>query len=559
MPSAAPPLRLSFVMPTPTALRGISLIQDPRWNKGTGFTQRERDTLGLQGLLPPRVLTIEEQLLRVRHNFDAKATAIEKYIFLVALQDRNETLFYRLVVDHLAEMMPIIYTPTVGEACRKFGHIFRRPRGLYLSIQDRGRVREVLRNWPDQDPLVIVVTDGERILGLGDLGAHGMGIPIGKLALYTACAGVHPFRCLPITLDVGTDNEALREDPLYTGLRQPRVRGAEYDALLEEFVTAVAELFPRVLLQWEDFATGNAIALLERYRNRLCSFNDDVQGTAAVVLTALLSACRVKQERLQDQRLLFLGAGASATGVANLIVSAMVLEGLPEAEGRKRIWFMDSRGLVESSRTDLAEYKRPYAHDHAPAKAFGEAVEALRPTGLIGLSTQGGAFTEPVVRAMAAINRRPIIFALSNPTANSECAAEQAYRWSSGRALFASGSPFDPVIFDGQTFVPGQANNAYIFPGLGLGIVLGRVRRVTDGMFHAAARTVADYVDDEDLARGTLLPPLDQIRDISARIAAAVVRLAAEEGLAGEEIPDDALGWVRERMFQPVYPEYVPA
>jgi len=546
-------------MKQPTTLRGIELIHDPRWNKGTGFTQPERDSLGLQGLLPPRILTMEEQLLRVRHNFEAKGSAIEKYIFLVSLQDRNETLFFRLVTDHLTEMLPIIYTPTVGEACRKFGHIFRRPRGLYLSSRDRGRVRTVLRNWPDQDVAVIVATDGERILGLGDLGAHGMGIPIGKLALYTACAGVPPFRCLPIMLDVGTDNTALRDDPLYTGLRQPRLRGPEYDALLEEFVDAVTDLFPGALLQWEDFATENAIRLLDRYRDRVCSFNDDIQGTAAVVLSALLSACRIKGERLGEQRLVFLGAGASATGVANLIVSAMRRDGLPETEARGRIWFVDSRGLVESGRGDLAEHKRPYAHDHAPVKDLRGAVEALQPTGIIGLSTQGGAFGEDILRTMAALNRRPIIFALSNPTSSSECTAEAAYRASDGNALFASGSPFDAVVVEGQTLVPGQANNAYIFPGLGLGIVLGRATHVSDAMFHVAARTVAESVGAEDLARGTLLPPLEGIRELSIRVATAVLHLAVEEGSSEVSLPEDVEGWVRERAWEPVYPEYVPA
>ena len=546
-------------MIVPTSLRGVSLIHDPRWNKGTAFTQGERDALGLQGLLPPRVLSMEEQLLRVRHNFDAKASAIEKYIFLVSLQDRNETLFYRLVVDHLIEMLPIIYTPTVGEACRRFGHIFRRPRGLYLSLRDRGRVREVLRNWPDPDVAVIVATDGERILGLGDLGAHGMGIPIGKLAIYTACAGVPPFRCLPVTLDVGTDNAGLREDPLYTGLRQPRVRGPEYDGLIDEFVMAVREVFPGVLLQWEDFATDNAIRLLERYQEQICSFNDDIQGTAAVVLSALLSACRIKGERLAEQRLLFLGAGASATGVANLIASAMRRDGLADREARERIWFFDSRGLVQSGRDDLAPHKRPYAHEHQAVDRFLEAVEVLRPTGIIGLSTQGGAFDDRILEAMSRQNARPIVFALSNPTSSSECTAEAAYRVSRGAALFASGSPFPPVAIEGRTLVPGQANNAYIFPGLGLGIVLSRANRVSEGMFHVAARLVADSVAAEELERGTLLPALERIRELSIEVAAAVVRLAVVEGLSSVTLPDDVAAWVRERVYEPVYPDYVRA
>jgi malate dehydrogenase (oxaloacetate-decarboxylating)(NADP+) len=544
-------------MKTPTSLRGIELIHNPRFNKGTGFTEGERDALGLRGLLPPRSLTMQEQLRRVRHNFDGKASAIEKYIFLVDLQDRNEALYFRFIVDNLQEMMPLIYTPTVGDACRRFGHIFRRPRGLYVSIKDRGRVRQVLENWPDRNVSVIVVTDGERILGLGDLGAHGMGIPIGKLSLYVACAGVPPFETLPITLDVGTDNADLRHDPLYTGLYQPRVRGPEYEAFIEEFVAAVKEVFPSVLLQWEDFATENAIHLLARYRDQLCTFNDDIQGTAGVVLSALFSACRILRTPLKEQRLLFFGAGASATGVANLIVGAMVRQGLSQADAMERIWFVDSKGLVVKSRADLAEHKRPYAHDHAPVAGLLEAVTALKPTGLIGLSTQPQTFTEPVLQSMAAANARPIVFALSNPTSKSECTAEQAYRFTKGTALFASGSPFDPVTLEGRTHVPRQANNAYIFPGLGLGIVLSKARRVTDAMFHAAANAAAEFVVESDLGQGSLLPPLEDIRKVSAHIAAAVVRLAMNEGLAtATGVPADIEAWVREQMYKPDYPEY---
>ena len=536
--------------------RGIGLIQDPQYNKGTGFTEEERDQLGLRGLLPPRLLGIDDQLRRVWHNYNAKPSAIEKYIFLVGLQDRNEVLFYRLVADNLVGMMPIIYTPTVGEACAKFGHIFRKPRGLYISIKDRGRVREVLRNWPDEDVSVIVVTDGERILGLGDLGAHGMGIPIGKLALYTACAGVNPFECLPITLDVGTDNAELQHDPLYTGLYQPRVRGPEYEAFIEEFVAAVEEVFPGVLLQWEDFATENAISILERYRDRLCTFNDDIQGTAGVVLASLLTACRLTRP-LTEQRLLFFGAGASATGVASLIVSAMVRDGLSLEEARSRCWFVDSKGLVVASRTDLAAHKRPFAHEHAPVRTLAEAVRALKPTGLIGLSTQPQTFTEEILREMAALNERPIVFALSNPTSRSECTAEQAYQFTDGKALFASGSPFDPVTVNGRKLVPAQANNAYIFPGLGLGVVLSKASRVTDSMFHAAAHAAAHFVSAEDLEHGCLMPPLGEILSVSAAIAAAVVRLARDEGLATAPIPEDVDEWVKSRMWKPVYPNYV--
>src|SRR5690606_24856118 len=375
---------------TPDLPRGSALLQDPRHNKGTAFTEAERDALGLRGLLPPRVFSMEGQLHRVLRNVRAQRVDLDKYVFLVALQDRNETLFYRLVTDHLTELMPIIYTPTVGEACCTFGHIFRRPRGLYISAQDRGRVREVIANWPDDDISVIVVTDGERILGLGDLGAYGMGIPIGKLALYTACAGVHPARCLPVTIDAGIDNPAIRDDPLYTGIPEPRIRGAEYDALIEEFVTAVEERWPNVLLQWEDFATANASALLARYRDRLCTFNDDIQGTAAVTLAALLGAARITGRELTDSTLLFFGAGASATGVADLIVAGMVRNGLSEAEARRRIWLFDSRGLVTAGRDTLEPHKQPYAHEHTPVTRRTDAINAVGADTLIGLSTRGG-------------------------------------------------------------------------------------------------------------------------------------------------------------------------
>jgi len=540
-------------MPNPTIPRGTELLCHPRWNKGTAFTEAERDHLGLRGLLPPRVFSPQEQERRVLEAFHAAARPIDKYIYLAALQDRNETLFYRTVVDHLALMMPIIYTPTVGEACRSFGHIYRRPRGLYLSARDRGRILEILRNWPAERVSTIVATDGERILGLGDLGAHGMGIPIGKLALYTACAGIPPAECLPVMLDVGTDNDDLLRDPLYTGLIQRRLRGADYDAFVQEFVTAVEEALPGALLQWEDFATDNAFALLGRYRDRLCTFNDDIQGTAAVTLAGLLSAARVTGVPLVDQRLLFLGAGSAATGIATLIVGAMVREGCAEDGARRRCWFFDSRGLVVAAREDLPPYKRPFAHEHPPLDRFLDAVRALKPTAILGLSAQPAAFTPDVLGAMAELNDRPVIFALSNPTSKAECTAEEAYRHTGGRAVFASGSPFDPVEHAGRRFVPGQGNNAYIFPGLGLGVVACGARRVSDGMFHAAAATLAAQVSDASLAEGALFPPIHEIRRVSARIAAAVCRVAQEEGLATADLPEDLEGFVRERMYQPIY------
>ena len=535
----------------------LEILNDPRHNKGTAFTEQERDLLRLRGLLPPRVFTLGEQETRVLGNFRRKTSDLEKYIFMTALLDRNETLFYRLVVDNLEEMLPIIYTPTVGEACSRFGRIFRRPRGLYVSALDRGRVARLLRNWPEREVHVIVVTDGERILGLGDLGAYGMGIPIGKLSLYTACAGINPARCLPVMLDVGTDKEELLHDPLYIGMMQRRVRGESYDALVDEFVSAAQRIFPGVLIQFEDFATENAFRLLARYRDRACVFNDDIQGTAAVTLAGLLSAGRITGQPLSQQVALFYGAGEAAIGIADLVTAAMRLEGLSAEDARRRCWFVDSKGLVVRSRTDLQAHKRPYAQDHAPLKGLEEIVRAVKPTALIGVSGQPQAFTEPVVRAMAQINERPVVFSLSNPTSKSECTAEQAYGWTDGRAVFASGSPFAPVRLGERTFVPGQANNAYIFPGVGLGVVVSGARRVTDEMFAIAARTLASVTTEASLSAGTLFPPIHEIRAVSHRIAVAVARLAYQTGLAAKPEPEDLDAHVRWSMYEPVYATYM--
>ncbi len=531
-------------------------LHDPRLNKGTSFTDAERDALGLRGLLPPKVTTQDEQQARIIENFAQKSSPLEQYIYLISLQDRNEHLFYRTVMEHVEEMLPVLYTPTVGEACVRFGHIFRRPRGLYVTARDRGRVREVLRNWPGHEVRMIVVTDGERILGLGDLGANGMGIPIGKLSLYTACAGVDPSMCLPVTIDVGTNREEVRNDPLYLGLPQERVRGEEYAALLEEFVMAVQEVFPGAVIQFEDFATDNAIHLLARYRDRVCCFNDDIQGTAAVTLAGLLSAARITGQPLVEQKVLFLGAGSAATGIADLIVSALVREGMPEATARQRCWFIDSRGLVVAGRANLADYKLPYAHPHAPAAGLFEAVEALRPTAIVGVSATAGSFTEPAVRAMAKINKRPIIFPLSNPTSKSECTAEQAYTWTDGRAVFASGSPFPAVTHGGKTYLPRQGNNAYIFPGVGLGVIVSKASRVTDTMFYAAARALALQVMQASLESGSLFPPLSEIRRVSVEIATAVAEVAYEEGLAKAPRPADLRAAVRKQMYDATYPVY---
>jgi malate dehydrogenase (oxaloacetate-decarboxylating)(NADP+) len=537
-------------------LRGLSLLHDPVLNKGTAFTEAERDALGLRGLLPPNVQTQAEQVSRVLGNLHAKPTALERYIFLVALQDRNETLFYRTVMDNIEEMVPFIYTPTVGLACQQYGPLFRRPRGIFISAKDRGNVKQVLGNWPHKNVRVIVVTDGERILGLGDLGASGMGIPVGKLALYTACAGIDPSECLPVTIDVGTDNTALLDDPLYLGLKQKRLRGPEYDALVEEFIAATTELYPHVLVQFEDFANQNAFRFLSKYRERICTFNDDIQGTAAVALAGLYSALRITGGTLAGQRILFFGAGEAGTGIGELIVASLIDEGLSEEEARSHCWFVDSKGLVVKSRTDLVDHKKPFAQDHEKMSDPLEIIEALRPTALIGVSAQRGTFSKPILEAVARISERPIVFALSNPTSKAECTAEEAYTWTGGRAVFASGSPFDPVTLDGKRFVPGQGNNVYIFPGLGLGVVATASRLVTDEMFLAAARTLAKEVSQSDLDQGRIYPSLTRIREVSHAIALAVVEIAQRRGLATVTIPDDASSHLKSLMFEPDYENY---
>jgi malate dehydrogenase (oxaloacetate-decarboxylating)(NADP+) len=536
--------------------RGVALLREPTLNKGTAFTEAERDALGLRGLLPPHVSTQEEQVSRVLENFRRLQTPLAKYIMLESLQDRNEALFYRVITDYPDEMTPIIYTPTVGLACQQFGHIYRRPRGIFVSARDRGRVAQVLRNWPQREVSMIVVTDGERILGLGDLGANGMGIPIGKLSLYTACAGIDPARCLPVMLDVGTNTEALHRDPLYLGLRQPRLAGADYDDFVEEFIGATQDVFPGTVVQFEDFANHNAFRLLEKYRDRICTFNDDIQGTAAVAVAGIFSALRVTGKPITEQTFLCLGAGEAATGISDLLVQAMMAEGLSQQAARKRCWLVDSKGLVVSSRTGLTAHKLPYAHDHPPVADFLQAVRALKPTAIVGVAATPNTFTKDVIEAMTAQNERPIVFALSNPTSKAECTAEQAYQWSGGKALFASGSPFLPVEWSGKRFVPRQGNNSYIFPGVGLGVIACRVLRVTDAMFMASARALADTVTSADLEQGSLYPPLHAVREVSAHIAVAVAEVAYREGLAALERPGDLLAHVKGQMYDPHYPSY---
>jgi malate dehydrogenase (oxaloacetate-decarboxylating)(NADP+) len=532
---------------------GISLLRDPLVNRGMAFTSAERDHFALRGLLPPRVESIEHQAARALDNIRAKSSPIEKYLCLASLQNENETLFYRVALDNLLELLPLVYTPTVGQACQEWSRWYSTPRGLYITPEDRGRVAEILRHWPRHDIGVIVVTDGGRILGLGDLGANGMGIPIGKLALYTACAGVPPQRCLPVTLDVGTDTARIREDPFYIGRRVPRLTGDDYDALIEEFVTATQSVFPGAIVQFEDFNNANAFRLLARYRDRLCCFNDDLQGTGAMGLAGLYAAGRLVGRPLAEQRVLFVGAGEACLGIGAILVSAMQREGLTEAQARARCLFIDSKGTVVSSRTDLPTHKRAFAQSIAPYSDLVATIEAFRPTALVGACGQGGRFTRPVVEAMGRVTERPIIFALSNPTSKAECTAEQAYTWSSGRAVFASGSPFDAVTLNGRTYAPGQANNSYIFPGVGLGLIVSGAMRVTDAMFFAAAEALAEMVSDADLQVDRVYPLQTKLREVALAVANAVAGVAFDAGFTTKPKPADLRATIASAMYRPAY------
>jgi malate dehydrogenase (oxaloacetate-decarboxylating)(NADP+) len=542
--------------PIPDHPTGYDLLHNPRLNRGTAFTEAERRACGLEGLLPPAVTTIDLQVARRHAEIAALDSDLQKYLVLSDLQARNETLYYAVLMSDPATYMPIVYTPTVGEACQKFGHIFRQPRGMYLPISARGRLKEVPSNWPDKDVRFIVVTDGERILGLGDLGDGGMGIPIGKLALYTACAGVPPQYCLPVVLDVGTNNQALLEDPLYQGLRQNRVRGEDYLTFIDEFVAAMQQHYPKCCIQWEDFANFNAVPILARYRDKVCTFNDDIQGTAGVALAGIFAAMRITGQKLTEQRFLFLGAGSAATGIAELISLAMAREGMDLAEARRRNPLFDTNGLLVTSRTDLAEFQRPFAQERAPIATFVEAIEALRPTGIIGVSAVPKLFTREVIEAMARVNEHPIIFPYSNPTSRSECTAEEAYRWSDGRAIFASGSPFQPVEIAGRRFVPGQGNNVYIFPAMGMAVFATEATRVSEEMFLVAAEAVAEQVTEQDLALGLIYPPQSHILQASLHVAERIANCIFDQGLARVPRPDDVGALIRARAYRPVYPVY---
>jgi malate dehydrogenase (oxaloacetate-decarboxylating)(NADP+) len=536
-----------------TNKRGIELLQDPSLNKSTAFTESERQSLGIVGLVPDVTETEDLQLSRVMMQLGHKSTDLDRYIYLINLLDHNETLFYRTVMSDPARFLPIVYDPTIGEACLKFGHIYRQPRGMYLSMARRGKVKEILKNWPQKEIRFICVTDGGRILGLGDLGANGMGIPIGKLQLYTACAGVPPQYLLPMYLDAGTNNEQYLHDPLYLGMRKTRPSTEALYSFVDEFVEAVQEVFPKCCIHFEDWTGTDAVHLLQRYRDKYCVYNDDVQGTAGITLAGMINATKLKGTKLKDEKYLFLGAGSAGIGLANLLCSALVAQGLTLKEAQSRVYMFDINGLLESTRTDLVDFQKLYAHQHAPTRDFVAAIESIKPTTIIGVSTIGGAFNQKVVEAMSRVNDRPVILALSNPTEHAECTPEQAYTWSKGKAIYAAGVQFEPVHYNGQTFLPGQANNFYVFPAVGMAIFATQAKRVTDEMFIEAGQAVADQVPSELLNQGLLYPLQSNILEIEIQTAARVAKLVFDSGLARVERPNDMVGFIRAHVYKPGY------
>jgi malate dehydrogenase (oxaloacetate-decarboxylating) len=548
-----------------TPLAGYQLLGDSFLNKGTAFSERERDDFELHGLLPPRVATLDEQVSRRLQVLRGFTTDIERYAFLRELQDTNETVFYALVTRNIEELLPIAYTPTVGAGCQQFSRLFRKPRGLFLSLRHRKRLKQILSNPQFDRTEVIVVTDGERILGLGDQGAGGMGIPIGKLALYTACGGIHPSTTLPVFLDVGTDNDERLADPLYVGWRHERVRGEEYDVFVEEFITAATDRWPYVLLQWEDFAKANATRLLERYRDRLCSFNDDVQGTAAVATGTLLSAIEVTGVPLAEQRIAIFGAGSAGCGIAGLLMAAMIEAGLDAKAAARRFFMIDQDGLLIEGMNAITGFQKPFVQDRAtigswpveqPERvALLDVIRNAKPTTLIGVSGQPGSFSEQIVRAMAELNQRPVIFPLSNPTSRAEATPQDVERWTGGRAVIGTGSPFPPLTRNGKPFKVDQTNNSYIFPGVGLGVIAVRARRITDTMFMAAAKALAAMSPARHDSGGNLLPPVTSLRDVSIAVARATALQARKEGLT--DVAEDRIdAAIHAKMWSPHYLPY---
>ncbi|HZW94124.1 MAG TPA: NAD-dependent malic enzyme [Candidatus Eremiobacteraceae bacterium] len=535
------------------AKRGIELLQDPSLNRSTAFTESEKEALGLVGLVPDVTETEDLQLQRVMLQLAQKPTDLERYIYLINLLDHNETLFYRTVMSDPARFLPIVYDPTIGEACLKFGHIYRQARGMYLSMGRRGKVKQVLQNWPQKDVRFICVTDSGRILGLGDLGANGMGIPIGKLQLYTACAGVPPQYLLPMYLDAGTNNEQYLHDPLYLGMRKTRPRTEDLYSFVDEFMQAVQELFPKCCVHFEDWTGVDAVHLLQRYRDKYCVYNDDVQGTAGITLAGMINACKLKGTKLKDEKYLFLGAGSAGIGLADLLCSALVGQGMALKEAQSQVYMFDVNGLLESTRKDLVDFQKPYAHKHGTTRDFVAAIESIKPTTIIGVSTIGGAFNQKVVETMARNNERPVILALSNPTEHAECTAEQAYTWSKGKAIYAAGVQFEPVHYNGQTFLPGQANNFYIFPAVGMAILATQAKRVTDEMFIEAGQAVADQVPSDLLKQGLLYPLQSNILETEIQTAARVAKLVFDSGLARVERPPDMVAFIRNHVYKPVY------
>ncbi|MBW2204057.1 MAG: NAD-dependent malic enzyme [Deltaproteobacteria bacterium] len=540
-----------------TSKTGMELLQDASLNKSTAFTEVEKQTLDLVGLVPDVTESEDLQLRRVIMQLSHKNTDLDRYIYLVNLLDHDETLFYRTIMSDPARFLPIVYDPTIGEACLKFGHIYRQTRGIYLSIERRGHVKEILKNWPQKDIRVICVTDGGRILGLGDLGANGMGIPIGKLQLYTAAAGVPPKYLLPMYLDAGTNNEQCLNDPLYLGLRKTRPATDDLYSFVDEFVEAVQEVFPKCCIHFEDWTGVDAVHLLQRYRNKYCVYNDDVQGTAGTTLAGMINATKIKGTKLKDEKYLFLGAGSAGIGLADLLCSALVTQGMSLKDAQTRVHMFDVNGLLESTRTDLVDFQMPYAHPHTPTSDFVAAIESIKPTTIIGVSTIGGAFTKKVVESMSRINERFVILALSNPTEHAECTAEQAYNWSKGKAIYAAGVQFPPVHLNGQVFLPGQANNFYVFPAVGMAIFATQSSRVSDEMFIEAATAVADQVPPKMLEQGLLYPPQSNILETEIQTAARVAKLVFDSGLARVDRPDDMVAFIRQHVYKPEYQKLV--